>query len=130
MRYRTESGDQNRRDRLFVHVFLCVTLLITVLILGLATAYYSLRGLNQLIHNARDWLLLWRLTLLILLIAGWPDLVSRYAEWAKLTAGQAIRLHVYRWRMAGWLLVMELVFCQARLADCAEILIELKAGLA
>jgi hypothetical protein len=89
---------------------------------------YSLDGLARIIATHRVEFGLWRWSLALLLIGGWPDLVSRYAERAGLSADQRIRLHAYRWRMAGWLLVMELVFCQALLADCAELLIALAAG--
>lgn len=130
MKYRPDDDCNNRRHRLFVQAVLLVTLGITGAILGLAPAYSSLRGLNQLIHNARDWLLLWRLTLLMLLIGGWPYLVSVYAERAGLTADQRSSLQAYRWRLALWLLALELIACQALLTHCAETVIALKAGFA
>jgi hypothetical protein len=73
---------------------------------------------------------LWRLLLVLLLIGGWPYLVSFYAERAGLTADQRSSLQAYRWRLALWLLALELIACQALLTHFAETVMALKAGFA
>ena len=66
------------------------------------------RGLDQ----AQPGFALWRTTLFLLLIGGWPwwvDQVTRYRDWS--TAHRAFVL-TQRWRVAAWLLVIELVLIQ------------------
>jgi hypothetical protein len=64
------------------------------------------------IANMRPWLATWRLLLLVSLIGLWPRLVNALAERYKWTEVQRQRVSVQRWRVATWLIVIELVLVQ------------------
>jgi hypothetical protein len=74
------------------------------------------RGLDQ----AQPWLALWRAAVFLLLIGGWPWWVEwwvRHGAW--LSAQQAFVL-AQRWRVAAWLLVIELILVQRVLVRFVE----------
>lgn len=53
-----------------------------------------------------------RLVLITLLAMVWPVMVNRLMRWGRIEAAQAATLHALRWRVATWLMVIELVLGQ------------------
>lgn len=98
---------------------------VAVLILLIAQIFYSLDGLASVIEVSKFGFTVWRLSIFLFLIGGWPVFTAIYTDWAGLTAQQTASLKAYRWRMAGWLLVMEALFCQTLWLDFGQMLIEI-----
>lgn len=122
-----QDGNGNKRsvNNSIVHSTFVVTAVVAVLILLIAQVFYSLDGLAKIIEVSEVGFTVWRLSVFLLLLGGWPALTTIYADWAGLTAEQTASLKAYRWRMAGWLLVMETLFCQTLWLDFAQMLIEI-----
>lgn len=122
-----QDGNANKRsvNNGVVHSTFVVTAAVAVLILLIAHMFYSLDGLVKIIEASKLGFTVWRLSLFLLLIGAWPALSAGYADWAGLTAEQNASLKAYRWRMAGWLLVMEALFCQTLWLDFGQMLIEI-----
>lgn len=123
MRQRLPANKRNVRSG--VRAALIVTGIMPVLMLLLAPVFISLDGLASVIEVSKFGFTVWRLLMFLLLISGWPAFTTIYANWAGLTAQQTANLKAYRWRMAGWLLVMEVLFCQTLWLDIVQMLIEI-----
>lgn len=104
-------SDKSRRN-IYVRSALAVTAAAVVLILLHALTVSSWDSLASAIEASKFGFALWRLSLFLLLIGGWPVFTDNYADWVGLTAEETASLKAYRWRMAVWLLVMEALFCQ------------------
>ncbi|MCK9608028.1 MAG: hypothetical protein M0R33_16420 [Methylomonas sp.] len=101
---------------------------VAVLVLLIAQFFFSLDGLAKIIEVSKVGFTVWRLSVFLLLIGAWPLLTVGYAQWVGLTAQQIASLKAYRWRMAGWLLVMEVLFCQTLWTDFIQILLSMGTG--
>jgi hypothetical protein len=123
---RKPQRNERRTDR-FVLVVFAVTAGLVLLILLLAQTFSNWDGLASLIQASKLGLALWRLSLFVLLIGGWPVFTAGYANRVGLTAEQTAGLKAYRWRMAVWLLVMEALFCHTLWLEFARTLIEIGA---
>ncbi len=83
---------------------------------GLGLAAWHIRSPATVIaaqlEAAPPWLALWRALLFTLLIGGWP----RWVEWLSVryrwSAAHRDRVAAQRWRVAVWLLVIELLVVQ------------------
>lgn len=64
------------------------------------------------IANLRLWLAAWRLLLFASLIGLWPRLVNTLAERYAWSDAHRRRVAAQRWRVATWLIVIELVLVQ------------------
>jgi hypothetical protein len=62
--------------------------------------------------SARPWLALWRAVLFIGLIGAWPRLCARWAVRCGWSAARRDALAAARWRVAGWLMVLEALLVQ------------------
>lgn len=68
--------------------------------------------IGTVLAAARPWLSLWRAALWVVLIGGWPyavALLGRHAGWSP---DHRAWMQGLRWRIAAWLLVIELVLVQ------------------
>lgn len=100
----------------------------SVMTLLTAQFFSSLDNLAKVMAASQFGFALWRLLLFLLLIGSWPAFTEIYANWAGWTAEQTASLKAYRWRMAGWLLVMETLFCQTLWTDFVQILQSMGTG--
>jgi len=101
-------------------VSLKLTMVLAVLIiigLIISYAYTNLESVDKFITTAKPWLFFWRMLLFLALIAGWPQWSTLYAQWAGMNKAQLDRMLEYRWRMAIWLLVMEVILSQGILTE-------------
>jgi hypothetical protein len=114
----------------FVRADFAVTAGFVLLILLLAQTFSGWDGLASVMDAGKLGFALWRLSLFLLLIGGWPVFTAGYANWLGLSAEQAACLKAYRWRMAVWLLVMEALFCHTLWLEFARTLIEAGAWAA
>lgn len=64
------------------------------------------------LEAAHPWLALWRALLFTLLIGGWPRWVEFLSARYRWTAAHRDRVAAQRWRVAAWLLVIELLLVQ------------------
>ncbi len=128
------TDKQNATDEVFsqqqgVKVFLGLlklTLALAVLImigLVISYAYSNLESVERLITTTKPWLFFWRMLVFLLLIAGWQKWSVMYAQWAGMNKTQLDRMLAYRWRIAIWLLVMEVVLSQGILSEFVNNLI-------
>lgn len=122
-----QEGNANKRsvNNGVVHSTFVVTAAVSVLILLIAHMFYSLDDLASVIEISKFGFTIWRLSVFLLLIGAWPILTEGYAQWVGLSAEQTASLKAYRWRIAGWLLVMEVLFCQTLWLEFAQMLIEI-----
>ena len=115
------------RMNLFVRAALAFTAAAVALILVLALIFSRWESLASAMEASKFELGLWRLSLFLLLISGWPVFTDKYADWVGLTTEETASLKAYRWRMAVWLLVMEVLFCQTLWLGFAWTLVEMVA---
>lgn len=73
------------------------------------SCYVPIATIVDMIEAAAPWLTFWRIGLFLLVIGGWPHWSTLYAAWAGMDGKQLKCMMDYRWRMALWLLIMELV---------------------
>ncbi|AEG00443.1 hypothetical protein [Methylomonas methanica] len=116
--------DKSRRN-IYVRSALAVTAAAVVLILLHAITVSSWDSLASAMEASKFGFALWRLSLFLLLIGGWPVFTDKYADWVGLTAEETASLKAYHWRMAVWLLVMEALFCQTLWLGFARTLAEI-----
>lgn len=109
----------------FALVAFFFTVGVTIVLLLLAQFVSDWDSLASALEASKFGLTLWRLSLFLLLIGGWPVFTDMYTDWVGLTAEQTVSLKAYRWRMALWLLVMEALFCQTLWLGFARTLIEM-----
>lgn len=64
------------------------------------------------IASMRPWLAAWRLLFFVSLIGLWPRLVHALAKRYAWSDAQQYRVAAQRWRVATWLIVIELVLVQ------------------
>lgn len=121
--------DERRVDG-FVSAAFAVVAGLILLVLLLVQTVSSWDGLANVMEASKFGLTLWRLSLFLLLIGGWPVFTAGYANWLGLTAEQTDCLKAYRWRMAVWLLVMEALFRHPLWLEFARTLIETGAWAA
>lgn len=100
-------------DRIF-RASLVITGVGGLIILLLAASFWFFPVANVLavLDQASSWLLVWRALLFLVLIGAWRYWAGLYRCWGYLDARQYTRLLNQRWRMACWLIVLELVFNQ------------------
>ena len=125
------KASQQQGSKIFI-VSLKLTMTLAVfIIIGLVIiyAYSNLASVDKFITTAKPWLLFWRMLLFLALIAGWPQCSSMYAQWAGMNKAQLDRMLEYRWRIALWLLVMEVVLSQGVLSEFVNKLITTETAL-
>ena len=64
------------------------------------------------IERARAWLAAWRTVLFVSLIGLWPRLINALADYYGWSDAQRQYVSAQRWRVAVWLIVIELVLVQ------------------
>lgn len=100
------------RSRLFwplLSLFLGLVLL-TASGLWLWGRYRQMAAIGETLASLRPWLMGWRLTLYAVLIGGWPWWIAwlgRYRGW-----DDTAHLLALRWRLAAWLVLLELLLAQ------------------
>ncbi|MBD9357328.1 hypothetical protein [Methylomonas albis] len=122
---RSKRHPDHRRGNGFVYAAFAVTAGVFLLVLLFAQTFSGWDGLASVMQAGKFGLTLWRLSLFLLLIGGWPVFTNQYADWVGLTAEQTASLKAYRWRMAVWLLVMEALFCQTLWLGFTRTLVEM-----
>jgi hypothetical protein len=109
-----------KKGQLFFKRSIIITLIGSVLVmlgLLLSVTLFPVTSVIGTIDNAAPWLGWWRVLLFALLIGGWPRWADCYRSWGYLDELQFQNLLQLRWRMAVWLIILELVFNQHILGD-------------
>lgn len=119
------KASQPQGSKVFIGSLKLTMALAVLIMIGLVISYtYSnLESVDTFITTAKPWLLFWRILLFLVLIAGWPQWSSIYAQWAVMNKAQLDRMLACRWQIALWLLVMEAVFSQNVLSEFVNNLI-------
>ncbi len=86
--------------------------LIILLLLAASFWFFPVANVLAVLDQASSWLLVWRALLFLVLIGAWRYWAGLYRCWGYLDQQQFKRLLNLRWRLAGWLIVLELVFNQ------------------
>lgn len=104
--------------------FCTLLFFVLLLLVSLGVIFWGLLFDPASIENgmaiARPYLACWRFLLCLLLIGGWHNWINRLAIWSELDANLIRLLHDYRWRMAGWLFLIETLLVQNILAELLE----------
>jgi len=100
-----------RPSYLWLWLFLGLVLL-TVVGLGLWTQQRTLFQVTQDLQAARLGFTVWRWTLYLVVIGGWFYWINILKQRFDFDEIVAQRLLAARWRLAGWLLLLELVLAQ------------------
>ncbi|MFO1432940.1 MAG: hypothetical protein U1F76_22985 [Candidatus Competibacteraceae bacterium] len=95
-------------------VLLLMPLLLTV---GFTDVARWLTAWADRLRPASYWLLLWRLGLGLGIVAGWPGWIALLGQHYGWPPARVRTLQAHRWRVAAWLLVLELVLGQAVLVE-------------
>ncbi len=74
-------------------------------------------AMSQGVAAAQPYFLAWRALLLIALIGGWPLLVGRLARHFRFSLIQQQALLAVRWRLALWLILIEILLVQGVLGQ-------------
>jgi hypothetical protein len=102
-----------------------VALTLLFLILALATGWRllevaSTEGLSRIESTWAAWapfLALWRLGLLVAIALLWSPILRALIRAGRLEPGRYAALKALRWRVVGWLIVLELVLVRGVLMD-------------
>ena len=86
--------------------------LVILLLLAASFWFFPVADVLAVLDQASSWLLVWRALLFLVLIGAWRYWAGLYRCWGYLDARQFTRLLNLRWRMACWLIILELVFNQ------------------
>lgn len=110
MRFRSVLG----RHRSFWAVLGLVAGLTLLAGLGLLVwgHYQDMEVIDRQLEAARPWLAAWRLTVFLVLIGGWPYWMAWLARYGKWSEARREAPRAQRWRIALWLIVLELVLVQ------------------
>lgn len=101
---------------------ICLTVL--AIIGGIAWDYLqgSVAVADQL-ETAKPWLLVWRMLIFAGLIAIWPRLIVWFAVRYEWNEEHTDYVTSQRWRVAAWLIVIELILVQGVVMRFAEVFI-------
>ncbi len=111
-----------RKGFLFLSlVALVSTLGIGVLLWG-SVQTYSLQNLRQQVNQWQPILAFMRCLLIVLLAIGWPYIACFLVKLGLTTDERAQRLTSLRWRVVGWIIVLELVVGQGILVKLLALL--------
>jgi len=125
------KASQQQGSKVFIRSLkLTMTLAVLIMIgLVISYAYTNLESVDKFITTTKPWLLFWRMLLFLALIAGWPQWSSMYVQWAGMNKAQLDSMLEYRWRIALWLLIMEVVLSQGVLSEFVNNLITTETAL-
>lgn len=118
----TETMSNQSGQRKGVKVFRWLLIIFAVLVLmiaafSFAVSYGNPGAVTQWLESSKFTLTLWRLLLFLILIGGWRYWSELYAYWTSLSDEQFEKMLDYRWRVAAWLLIMEMIFSQHILSE-------------
>lgn len=103
-----------------------IGLLASVLLVTVWTWQAGSDAVRQGLQAAKPWLLAWRLLLFAVLIGGWPYWVGCLARRGRLDERLYRHALSQRWRVAAWLLVIEILLVQGIAAQCFAGFMELR----
>jgi hypothetical protein len=95
-------------------LLLCSVILIGLAVVGIVAWHYATdaQAVAFGLEAARPWLSVWRAALSAALIVLWPPLINWLAARYGWSDGQRRYVTAQRWRVAAWLIVIELVLVQ------------------
>lgn len=105
------TSQQTHRTRFSYRMLLTLILVISAAVL-IWHVMESAQSVQEKLHRAKPWLALWRIGLFIQIIACWPQLMEKLAKYFHWSMADQNSLKALRWRIAGWLIVIELVLVQ------------------
>lgn len=85
--------------------------------------YQGMDTIADHLDTARPWLTVWRLTVYGLVIGGWPRwiaILARRGGWNQTYRTQLLAL---RWRLALWILILELLLVQNLVGQFLQVFI-------
>ena len=83
-------------------------------------------GMSQQLESMRPYFAIWRWGLMIAFVASWKPIVQRFmGHWPDEEREKLVHL---RWRIAVWLILIELVVIQGLLGDALNVLISAVTG--
>ena len=102
----------------FLVLFLLIVALLTLLAIGtgmfdVARKPHAISSIHNLIVSTKPWLMFWRAGLLLALVMFWSTWAQLLARRFNMNTNQTEALLTARWKVAAWLIVIELVIVQA-----------------
>jgi hypothetical protein len=102
----------------FLILFLLIVAFMALFVIGsgvfdVASKPQAISSIHSLIVSATPWLILWRAGLFLALVVFWPVWAQLLAQRCNLSTHQTTALLAARWKVAAWLVVIELVIVQA-----------------
>lgn len=97
--------------RYSIRLFLIGTLLVAVCVFAW-TWVWGIESMKRGIEAMKPWLAIWRFLLFVGVIGGWRLWASWLAHWAYLDESRYQSILDQRWRVALWLVVIEMVLVQ------------------
>ena len=102
----------------FVVLFLLILAFVALFaigtgVFGVASKPQAISSIHDLTISAKPWLILWRAGLFLALVVFWPTWTQLLARRLNMSTHQTEALLAARWRVAVWLIVIELVIVQA-----------------
>ena len=102
----------------FVVLFLLIVALLALLAIGtgmfdVARKSQAISSIHNLIVSTKPWLMLWRAGLFLALVVFWSTWARLLARQFSMSTDQTAALLAARWKVAAWLVVIELVIVQA-----------------
>jgi hypothetical protein len=109
-----EELAQIKGHRFFIRtlIFTAIGSVLAALIVVTAFWLYPAHQAIAFFESLSTPLVFWRLLLFMVLIGGWPFWTRWYSQWGYLNTEQSDRLLGLRWRLAGWLIIGELLLTQ------------------
>jgi hypothetical protein len=116
------NQDNQRSQRKGVKIFRWLLIIFAVLVLMIAAFSFAVShdspgAVTQWLESSKSTLVLWRLLLFSIFIGCWHYWSELYANWTGLSDEQFKKMQGYRWRVAAWLLIMEMIFSQHILSE-------------
>ena len=102
-------GTKAFRSIVYAFVVLSVFVALGVVLWTMQTDHSSV---ERSIEAAQPYLALWRVFLLLVLIGAWRHWVELMARWAGMNDDQIQYARSQRWRVAGWLILIELILIE------------------
>lgn len=105
----TDSSPRRRRLLFFIYVMVGFVAMVLFAV-GMATHVWGAKRVAESLERATPWLFAWRVTFGVVLVATWPRLVHTFRRW--LPDIDVVALQQARWRLAVWLIAIELILVQ------------------
>ncbi len=94
-------------------------------IMALIVSVSGVAGLDAVVQTLKPYLFGWRVLVFVVVIGGWPVWVDIAVSQQWVTLDQSTELTTYRWSLALWLVLLEVVINQHLLVFVVDLIVTL-----